>query len=149
MEDHATKFIDEKRRYLERRLSASQRDPFLIKEAKEDRLEKKELREMLKSSTLTSALKNMSETMLNMSNAIAKTMENLSHPISAPAPNLMSIPPFGSYNFLQRHQQILSPQLHCSNQYSTDENLTSTPNVKSTPGFYQRMLSERFFKAVA
>ena len=78
MEDHATKFIDEKRRHLERRLSASQRDPFLIKEAKEDRLEKKELREMLKSSTLTSALKNMSETMLNMSNAIAKTMENLS-----------------------------------------------------------------------
>ena len=104
---------------------------------------------MLKSSTLTSALKNMSETMLNMSNAIAKIMENLSHPISAPAPNLMSIPPCGSYNFLQRHRQILSPQLHCSNQYSTDENLTSTPNVKSTPGFYQRMLSERFFKAVA
>ena len=34
--DHVAKLIDEKRRYLERRLSASQRDAFLIKEAKED-----------------------------------------------------------------------------------------------------------------
>lgn len=31
LEDHASKFIDEKRRHLERRLSASQRDPFLSK----------------------------------------------------------------------------------------------------------------------
>ena len=65
-EDHVAKLIDEKRRYLERILSASQRDAFLIKEAKEDRIEKK--REMLKSTndTLTSVLNNMSEAMLIM-----------------------------------------------------------------------------------
>ena len=60
-EDPVAKLIGEKRRYLERRLSASQRDAFLIKEAQEDQLERKELCEMLKSSTdtLKSALKNM------------------------------------------------------------------------------------------
>ena len=65
-EDHVAKLIDEKRRYLERRLSESQRDTFLIKEAKEGRIEKK--REMLKSTndTLTSVLNNMSEAMLIM-----------------------------------------------------------------------------------
>ena len=74
-----------KSRYLERRLSASQRDTFLIKEAKEDRLEKKQLREMLKTSndTLTSTLNNMSEAMLNMINAVIKATENLSQPIQA------------------------------------------------------------------
>ena len=65
-EDHNAKLIDRKRRYLERRLSALQRDAFLVKEAKKDRIEKK--RETLKSTndTLTSVLNNMSEAMLIM-----------------------------------------------------------------------------------
>ena len=34
LEDHVAQLIDKKRRHLERRLSASQRDAFLIKETK-------------------------------------------------------------------------------------------------------------------
>ena len=47
-EDHVTRLIHENRRHLEHRLSASQRDTFLIKGAKKDCLEKKESREILK-----------------------------------------------------------------------------------------------------
>ena len=50
--DNISKLVDEKRKHLERRLSASQRDELLLKEAKEDRLERKELRDMLKLSGL-------------------------------------------------------------------------------------------------
>ena len=69
--------------------------------------------------------------MLNMSNAIVKNIENLSHPISTPATNPKSISPFGSYNFPLGHQQKFLPQqLHHLNQHGTDENLTSTPECK-------------------
>lgn len=63
--DHAAKLVDEKRKHLERRLSAAQRDALLLNEAKEDRAERKEFREMLKASneSFITALNKMSESM--------------------------------------------------------------------------------------
>lgn len=102
---------------------------------------------MLKSCNdrFTSGLNKMSEAMLRISNPIVKTMENLSPSIWTPAPNLMSISQFKSYNFPQGHQQM-SQQLHCPSQHGTDKNLTLTRNAKSATGFYQIMLSEYIFK---
>ena len=78
-QDHVAALIDDKRKHLERRLSASQRDALLLKDAKEDREERKEIRDMMKSSndSFVHALDNMSQSMLAISNSIAKTMEDI------------------------------------------------------------------------
>ena len=75
--DNISKLVDEKRKHLERPLSASQRDELLLKEAKEDRLERKELRDMLKLSndSLANAMNNMSQSMMQISSSLAKSME--------------------------------------------------------------------------
>ena len=72
--DHAAKLVDEKRKHLERRLSAAQRDALLLNEAKEDRAERKEFREMLKASneSFITALNNMSESMRAIGQCIAR-----------------------------------------------------------------------------
>ena len=74
-EDHAAKLVDEKRKHLERRLSAAQHDALLLNEAKEDRAERKEFCEMLKASneSFIPALNNMSESMRAIGQCIART----------------------------------------------------------------------------
>lgn len=89
--DHAAILVDDKRKHLERRLSASQRDSLLLKEAKEDREERKEFREMMKNAndSFVHALDNMSQSMLSISNAIARSMEafgNSSRPVPVAIP---------------------------------------------------------------
>ena len=87
--DNISKLVDEKRKHLERRLSASQRDELLLKEAKEDRLERKELRDMLKLSndSLANAMNNMSQSMMQISNSLAKSMEMIaSSSVTSPYP---------------------------------------------------------------
>ena len=135
--DHVARLIDEKRKHLERRLSASQRDTLLIKEAKEDRLERKELRDMLKSSndSLTTALNNMSNAMLNISNTIIKTVENL----STPPPNTVLINPPTRSSIPFQSLCASTPQY----QVNTNELFTSTaPNVSGADLFYQDMTEE-------
>jgi hypothetical protein len=79
--DHVAVLVDDKRKHLEHRLSASQRDALLLKEAKEDREERKEFRDMLKNAndSFVHALNNMSQSMLSINNAIARSMETFSN----------------------------------------------------------------------
>ena len=71
--------------------AASQRDALLLKETKEDREERKEFRDMLKNAndSFVHALNNMSQSMLSISNAIARSMEtfsNTAHSRAMPLP---------------------------------------------------------------
>ena len=94
--DHAAKLVDDKRKHLERRLSAAQRDALLMNEAKEDRAERKEFREMLKASneSFVTALNNMSESMGAIGECIARTTTSYQHASSQPAYyNLPQLPP--------------------------------------------------------
>ena len=108
--DHVAKLIDDKRKHLERRLSASQRDAVLLKEAKEDREERKEIRDMMKSSndSFVHALDNMSQSMLAISNSIAKTMEVIGR-ASTPQNNMQPYPAY-YINQIQQPQHIPTPQ---------------------------------------
>ena len=94
--DHAAKLVDDKRKHLERRLSAAQRDALLMNEAKEDRAERREFREMLKASneSFITALNNMSESMRAIGECIAKTTTWYQHAPFQPAYyNLPQLPP--------------------------------------------------------
>ena len=113
--DHAAKLVDDKRKHLERRLSAAQRDALLINEAKEDRAERKEFREMLKASneSFISALNNMSESMRAIGECIARTTTSYQH---ASSQHASSQP--GYYNLPQLSQQYFpSRQLPPSSEF--------------------------------
>jgi len=75
--NHVQQLIDNKRKHLERNLSAAQRDSLLLKEAKEDRKERKDFMEIMKNSndTLATALTNLSQSMLNISASIAQSTQ--------------------------------------------------------------------------
>lgn len=107
--DHAAVLIDDKRKHLERRLSAAQRDSLLLKEVKEDREERKEFREMMKNAndSFVHAIDNRSQSVLSISNAIAKSMEAFGNSSSLrPAPVAM---PYYSL------EDQLQPRVHQSN----------------------------------
>ena len=107
--DHAAKLVDEKRKHLERRLSAAQRDALLLNEAKEDRAERKEFREMLKASneSFITALNNMSESMRAIRQCIART--TISYHNASPQP-LYRLQPDYHIPQLPQAQQYFPPQ---------------------------------------
>lgn len=78
--DQVPRLVDEKRKHLERRLSAAQRDSLLMKEAKDDAHFKKDLCEAMRESTAAFAgsLKEISTSMMNIGNGICKSIEALS-----------------------------------------------------------------------
>jgi hypothetical protein len=102
--DHVAVLVDDKRKHLERRLSASQRDALLLKEAKEDREERKEFRDMLKNAndSFVHALNNMSQSMLSINNAIATSIETFSNTAHSRA---MPLPYYGL-----EQQQVVQQQ---------------------------------------
>lgn len=82
------KLIDEKRKHLQRKLSASQRDEILIGEAREEKLFRKEMAESLKTSTesFAGALNNISQSMVQISTSFSRSLEVLAHSVGPPQP---------------------------------------------------------------
>lgn len=77
--------IDNKRKHLEKALSAAQRDKLLLTEAKEDSVIRKSLAEATRQSTecFTTALKDVSNSMMQVGNGISRSMEMMSQAIMA------------------------------------------------------------------
>ncbi|CAB4021414.1 Hypothetical predicted protein, partial [Paramuricea clavata] len=77
--------IDNKRKHLEKALSAAQRDKLLLNEAKEDSTFRKNLAEATRQSTESFAitLKDVSTSIMNVGNGISRSMEMMSQAIMA------------------------------------------------------------------
>lgn len=73
------KLIDNKRKHLERRLSASKRDALFLEEAKKETVYRRELIDAIKGSTeaMANALEGISQSMAQVSNVMGKSIEFL------------------------------------------------------------------------
>ena len=74
------KLIDSKRKHLEKKLTAAQRDELLIKEAKEDGLFRKELAEAMQESTesFSRSIESVSKAMTDLGAGVCRSIEMLS-----------------------------------------------------------------------
>ena len=72
------KLIDNKRKQLERRLSAAKRDALFIEESKNDKVFRKELTSAIKESTtsMAQALQGISQSMVHVSTVLVKKVWN-------------------------------------------------------------------------
>ena len=79
------KLIDNKRKHLERRLSAAQHDTILMNEAKEDKEMKKELASVMRESkdSFKEAMDSMSGAMIQLAQGFTRSMELLSQSLLA------------------------------------------------------------------
>lgn len=77
--------IDNKRKHLEKALSAAQRDKLLLNEAKEDSTLRKDLAEATRQSTesFANALKDVSTSIMQVGNGISRSIEMMSQAIMA------------------------------------------------------------------
>ena len=73
--------IDNKRKHLERNLSAAQRDQLLMKEAKEDTQFRRDLAEAMRQSTasFSECIKDVSKSMSDLGAGVCRSIEMLSH----------------------------------------------------------------------
>lgn len=122
------KLIDNKRRHLEKRLTAAQRDQKLLEAAKEDTCLRKEMIDCFResSSTTAKAIEQMSQTMKGLSEGIVQGMALLANALATPKQPSFQHPvqqhcyqrprlgPFQSEGFYQPMQapvgDCLSPQ---------------------------------------
>ena len=110
------KLIDEKRRQLEKDLSARQRDQLLLSEAKEDNLLRKEMCDALKESNkmFAEAMATMSASFVQVADSMRKSMEQLAN---------MNTQMISSSNFSYAHTP---ERFGCSSRVVPQ---TSTPNI--------------------
>lgn len=87
------KLIDDKRKHLERKLSAAQRDQLLLKEAKEDAQLKRDIAEAIRQSneSFSNSIQQMSNSMLQVAQGLSKSVEMMTKamvaaPQHTPAP---------------------------------------------------------------
>lgn len=71
------KLIDNKRKHLERNLSAAKRDALFLEESKNDKIFRKELTDAIKESTVSmaQALQGISQSMVQVSTVLGKSIE--------------------------------------------------------------------------
>lgn len=83
------KLIDNKRRHLERTLSARQRDALLLEEAKEDKSFRKDLTDALKESTkcIAEGFQGFTQAVVQMSAALGKSLEAVVQTSNMPPSN--------------------------------------------------------------
>ncbi len=84
--DQVPQLVDEKRKHLERRLSAAQRDNLLLKEAKDDALFKKDMCDAIRelTATLSESVKEIGNGMNNIGNGICRSIEVLAQALMQP-----------------------------------------------------------------
>ena len=112
------KLIDEKRKHLQRKLSASQRDEILIGEAREEKLFKKEIAESLKNSTesFAEALNNISQSMVQISSSLSRSFEVLAQSLGPPQANH---PPNSRYQTYHESHPINNPHSYAPMNMNT------------------------------
>ena len=110
------KLIDEKRRHLEKGLSARQRDQLWLSEAKEDNLLRNEMCDALKESNkmFAEAMATMSASFVQVADSMRKSMEQLAN---------MNTQMMSSSNFSYAHTP---ERFGCSSRVVPQ---TSTPNI--------------------
>ena len=118
VENPVPKLIDNKRKHLERQLSASQRDQILINESKEEAQFKKDIAEAIRQSnqTLGQCMQQMSMSILQVAQGMTRSVEvmsqamvnqNVQSPYQQPAMPYPSVP---SYQYLQMAPAVDSSQ---------------------------------------
>ena len=126
--DSVPKLIDSKRKHLEKKLSAAQRNELLIKEAKEDALFRKELADAMQESAefFSQSIESVSKAMTDLGAGVCRSLEMLSQALQ---PTVRA--PVNSNLFYQHPVQITpqeaecvythfcSPQSHSQNQVET------------------------------
>ena len=91
------KLIDNKRKHLERQLSASQRDQLLINESKEDSQFKKDIAEAIRQSneTFAQSMQQMSMSMLQIAQGFTQSIEVLARAmVNKPSQPQYQYPPY-------------------------------------------------------
>ena len=108
------KLIDNKRKHLEKRLTAAQRDQKLLQSAKEDICLRKEMMDCFRESTTTTAkaIEQMSQTMKGISEGIVQGMALLANALAAPRHPYFQHPVQPHY-----HQQAGPGSYHCEGFY--------------------------------
>jgi hypothetical protein len=78
-ENQVVKLIDNKRKHLEKNLSASQRDQLLVNQAKEDSKFRKELADAMQQSkvSFSRALEGVSQSMMQIGFGLCRSLENV------------------------------------------------------------------------
>ena len=128
VENPIPKLIDNKRKHLERQLSASQRDQILINESREEAQFKKDIAEAIRQSnqTLGQCMQQMSMSILQVAQGLTRSVElmsqamvnqNVHSPYQQPAMPYPSVP---SYQYSQ-----MAPAVNSSQQTN---NVGSTSN---------------------
>ena len=102
------KLIDNKRKHLQKTLSAAQRDELLIKEAKEDALFRKDLAEAMRESTasFSRSIESVSKTMTDLGAGVCRSIEMLSQALQQPAARA----PVNNNLFYQNPIQVRPPE---------------------------------------
>ena len=79
--ENIAKFVDDKRKHLQRNLSAAQRDKILLDEAKEDAQFRKDMAEAIRESTesFSKGVKEMSSAMLEVGGSMAQSIQMLTN----------------------------------------------------------------------
>ena len=79
--ENIAKFVDDKRKHLQRNLSAAQRDKMLLEEAKEDAQFRKDMTEAIRESTecFSKGVKEMSSAMLEVSGSMSQSIQMLTN----------------------------------------------------------------------
>lgn len=122
--DCVPQLIDNKRKHLERNLSAAQRDQLLIKEAKEDSKFKKDLADVMRESSnkFAESVKVIGQSMTDLGTGISRSIEMLSGAIMHQAhPNNQNVfyqqhgyqqhmPNNGTYSQFVNLQQVQQPE---------------------------------------
>ena len=110
------KLIDNKRKHLEKTLSAAQRDALLLTEAKEESKFRKDLADATREATscFSSALKNVSSSMTQVGNGLSRSIEMMAQAVMATMNNSQALPvPFNQNLFYQNAPNVyLAPTSH-------------------------------------
>ena len=130
------KLIDEKRRHLEKGLSARQRDQLLLSEAKEDNLLRKEMCDALKESNkmFAEAMATMSASFVQVADSMRKLMEQLANMNT----QMMSSSNFSSYAYTPERfggSSRVVPQTSTPNIYHDRTIPTSNQIESSNPSY--------------
>ena len=114
--ENIAKFVDDKRKHLQRNLSAAQRDKILLDEAKEDAQFRKDMAEAIRESTesFSKGVKEMSSAMLEVGGSMSQCIQMLTDALL----QQQQIQSYGSHHMqIQSYGSTLSsPSL--SKQYS-------------------------------
>ena len=103
------KLVDDKRKHLERKLSAAQRDQLLLKEAKEDAQLKRDIAEAIRQSneSFSNSIQQMSNSMLQVAQGLTKSIEMMTTamvaaPQHTPAPFNIH-PQYGNFQHVNNY----------------------------------------------